>query len=290
VIEPVQSDDALLRDLALAADGPRRLHVWWLGQSGFLCRRDGDVLLFDPYLSDALTRKYDGTDKPHVRMSRRVVDPSALCAVHLITSTHMHTDHADAETLRAIHAANVDATGNRPIVLAAQANVEALRERLGRDGVAPPQIAGAVEGEAFGHPHRDIVATAVAAAHPQLTRDAAGRPTHVAFVVRMGPFTLFHGGDGVLHDGFAEAIRDAARGPIDLAILPINGQVGNMDGADAARLARKIDARLVVPCHYHLFEFNTAEPVERFVPECQRIGQPFRVLRLGERLTLEAWS
>ena len=30
-------------------------------------------LLFDPYLSESLTKKYAQTDKPHVRMTRRAV-------------------------------------------------------------------------------------------------------------------------------------------------------------------------------------------------------------------------
>jgi hypothetical protein len=34
-----------------------------------------------------------------------------------------------------------------------------------------------------------------------------------------------------------------------------------------------------------MFEFNTAPPDE-FVRECERIGQPCRVLRAGERLSL----
>jgi hypothetical protein len=35
-----------------------------------------------------------------------------------------------------------------------------------------------------------------------------------------------------------------------------------------------------------MFEFNTATP-DRFVAECDRLGQPYRVLRNGERVTLE---
>ena len=41
---------------------------------------------------------------------------------------------------------------------------------------------------------------------------------------------------------------------------------------------------LAVPCHYDMFEFNTADP-DAFTAECDRLGQPFRVLRNGERLS-----
>ena len=78
---------------------------------------------------------------------------------------------------------------------------------------------------------------------------------------------------------------------IDLAMLPINGASperrvsGNLDGAEAARLAKAIAARIVIPCHYDMFEFNTATP-DGFVAECKRIGQAFCVLRQGERWSI----
>ena len=55
-----------LMDALLTSD---RLHIWWLGQSGFLVQWQGQRALLDPYLSDSLTEKYAHTDKPHVRMS-----------------------------------------------------------------------------------------------------------------------------------------------------------------------------------------------------------------------------
>jgi L-ascorbate metabolism protein UlaG (beta-lactamase superfamily) len=96
---------------------------------------------------------------------------------------------------------------------------------------------------------------------------------------------VYHSGDTVVHPAvveyleyFTEYHRD-----IDVAILPINGKVGNMNGTDAARLAKAIGAKLVIPCHYEMFEFNTADPRDAFIPECERLGQPYKVLRAGER-------
>ncbi len=75
MIKPALMDDAFLADVATAADDHALLHLWWLGQSGFLVQWLGSYLLIDPYLSDSLTRKYAGTDKPHVRMTERVISP-----------------------------------------------------------------------------------------------------------------------------------------------------------------------------------------------------------------------
>jgi hypothetical protein len=42
---------------------------------------------------------------------------------------------------------------------------------------------------------------------------------------------------------------------------------------------------LAVPCHYDMFELNTASPDE-FARECERLGQRYRILRAGERLSV----
>jgi L-ascorbate metabolism protein UlaG (beta-lactamase superfamily) len=75
---------------------------------------------------------------------------------------------------------------------------------------------------------------------------------------------------------------------VDVALLPINGRAperrvpGNLSGPEAAELAHDIAAKLVIPCHYDMFEFNTATP-DAFAQTCRRLAQPFRILRCGER-------
>ena len=50
LIQPMLSDEALLADVAAARQLKDRLHLWWLGQSGFLIQWQGRHLLVDPYL------------------------------------------------------------------------------------------------------------------------------------------------------------------------------------------------------------------------------------------------
>ena len=104
-------------------------------------------------------------------------------------------------------------------------------------------------------------------------------------MVRCGPWTIYHSGDTVLYDGMVELLRPWK---VDVALLPINGRAperrvaGNLWGREAAWLAKEIGARCAIPCHYEMFEFNTATPDE-LVAECQRLGQRQAVLRCGER-------
>src|SRR5260370_34267203 len=106
MVKPVLQDDAFLADVAAAGHDLANLHLWWLGQSGFLVQWQGRHLLLDPYLSDSLTLKYAATDKPHVRMTERAIEPERLTFIDAVASTHNHTDHFDPDTLRALLAAN----------------------------------------------------------------------------------------------------------------------------------------------------------------------------------------
>jgi L-ascorbate metabolism protein UlaG (beta-lactamase superfamily) len=271
VIAPVQSGAALVEDVR-AAD-PDRLHLWWLGQSGFLVSWSGRHLLLDPYLSDSLTRKYADTDKPHVRMTSLVVEPSALAFVDGVTASHAHTDHLDPDTLRAL--------GDVPIV-APEAHRDLVVERAGRaplgiDDGASVAVAG-------------FEVTAVPAAHEAIEHDDAGRMLHLGYVVRCGPYAIYHAGDTIPYEDQVSRVRGV--GEIEVALLPINGRrperrvAGNLWGDEAAALAHAVGARLAVPMHFEQFEFNT-EPPDAFVAECERLGQPYRVLRAGERLTVD---
>ena len=227
-------------------------HVWWLGQSGFLIGSEGRHLLVDPYLSDSLTAKYEGTETPHVRMAPRVVAPEQLAFVDVVLSTHGHTDHLDAETLRAIGAPLVAPAGNSS-------------NWRGSAVAAPsPDI---VEGEAL--EAGGFRVEAVPAEHP-------GEHC-VGYVIEAGGRRFYHSGD-------TRWLDPGVRG-VDVAFVPINGKLDNLDGPEAARLAQLVEAELAVPCHFDMFEFNTASP-DAFVAECERLGQPCRVLALGERLTL----
>ena len=63
----------------------------------------------------------------------------------------------------------------------------------------------------------------------------------------------------IYHAGDTEAIEPPAH-DVELALVPINGKLDNMDGVEAARLAHAMRAGLAVPMHFEMFEFNTASP------------------------------
>src|SRR5262245_48590998 len=99
MIKAFKKDEDLISEMDALMSDRDHFYLWWLGQSGFLLQWNGKRVLIDPYLSDSLTKKYAATDKPHVRMSERVVDPFLLRNILIVSSSHNHTDHLDAEIL-----------------------------------------------------------------------------------------------------------------------------------------------------------------------------------------------
>ena len=281
MIAAFQKDDVLLADIAAASLDEKTLHVWWLGQSGFLVQWRGERMLFDPYLSDSLTKKYAQTDKPHVRISELCITPHHLTRISRVTASHVHTDHLDGETLMPLATANPGFRLYLPHAICP----EALKRLEGSD------VALCATSEHVQHSEGEWTIRGTVAKHNEVVRDAAGNSHCIGFLVQCGPFRLYHSGDTLWHDDIIAQCR--AFGPIDIAFLPINGNkperrvAGNLDGPEAARLAKEISAQIVIPCHYDLFEFNTASP-DAFIAECRRLHQPFHVLRIGERLDFHA--
>lgn len=279
MIHPQQQDAALIADIASVSPTDERLHVWWLGQSGFLLKQAGSCLLLDPYLSDSLTLKYAATDKPHVRMTARCLAPEQLTGIHTVTASHIHTDHLDAATLVPLARAN---GGIR--LLLPHPILEEARSRLGQ---APVELVGLDAGETVDEAGWQI--TGVAAAHNDLKQDERGRCHYLGFVIRRGGFVIYHSGDTLWHEGLTESLLPAR---CDLMLLPINGNqperrvAGNLNGTEAAALAKACGARLVVPCHYDMFTFNTVT-TEEFTQACERLQQSFQIMQCGERLTLD---
>ena len=279
MIKPLVQDEAFLEDVLRAKTDPDDLHLWWLGQSGFLIQWQGYHLLMDPYLSDSLTKKYEGTNKPHVRMTERLIAPERLDFVDVVTSSHNHTDHLDGETLIPLWKANPKLK-----ILVSRLNVNFAAERL----QVPPErlIPIRADGESIQiHP---FTFHAIPSAHETLEQDETGDHRFIGFLVQVGRWTIYHSGDCIPYDGLVGRLKNWK---IDLALLPINGRdprrgvAGNFSAEEAAQLAKQINAGLVIPCHYEMFEFNTVSP-ETFVKSAEQIGQQYQLLKCGERLDL----
>lgn len=278
LIKAVSRDHDLVREADKLSTDEKHFHLWWLGQSGFLLQWKGKRVLLDPYLSDSLTKKYSGTDQPHTRMSERVIDPELLRNISVVTSSHNHTDHLDAETLIPILNNN---PGIQFIIPEANRDFVAERVRCNRDFPVGLNDGGKVSIGEF-------IFYGIPAKHNEIERDATGNCKYLGYVIQFGKYKVYHSGDSLWFDGMVEILKPFA---VDLALLPINGNdptrkvAGNLNCKEAAELGRAIGAKIVIPCHYDMFTFNTAD-VNDFCKEAERINQPYKVLEGGERFSL----
>jgi L-ascorbate metabolism protein UlaG (beta-lactamase superfamily) len=276
LIPAIKKDEALVAEMDSLLQVQNGFNLWWLGQSGYLLQWQGKRLLLDPYLSDSLTEKYAATDKPHVRMSERVISPELLKNILIVSSSHNHTDHLDKETLVPVLKNNPGIT-----MIIPEANRDFVAGRLGCSRDFPVGLndneSVSIDGFRF---------HGIPAKHNELERDAAGNCKYMGYVIGFGKYHIYHSGDTLLFDGMEELLKPFH---LDLALLPINGNkperkvAGNLDCQEAVTLAKAISAELIIPGHYDMFEFNTADPQD-FAREAKKIDQSYKILAGGERI------
>jgi L-ascorbate metabolism protein UlaG (beta-lactamase superfamily) len=255
------------------------LTISYLGQVGFLFRRQGLNVVIDPYLSDSgasgntiWVRRYDPPIPPH-----------ALREVDLVLCTHDHGDHTDPESLLGILSASPRCRFAGPKISA---------QAMERAGIPASQIT--VLNEGAGLTLRDLMVEPIAAAHEDYETDPEGHHRYLGYLLRWGELTLYHAGDTLVTPELEQAV---GRYAIDIGFLPINGRseerrrqdiVGNMDAAEAvafaAKLAKRNGFRLLVPTHYDLYAVNGADPAD-FTAIWEKTPGPkpaFKTFRPGE--------
>jgi L-ascorbate metabolism protein UlaG (beta-lactamase superfamily) len=276
MIEPLKSGAELIREIEQTVPATGALAIWWLGQSGFLVKSRRGVLVVDPYLSEHLTRKYEHSARPHVRMTRAPLRGGDLKSVELVLTSHKHSDHLDPETLPELLAASTSAVLVLPESLIDHARALGIpgRQLVGTDAGCAIAIGG------FG-------VRAIPSAHERIDKDQQGRHLYLGYVIETEGLRLYHSGDSLAYAGLAGELGPQ---PFDVLFLPINGRdprrgvPGNMTAAEAVDFAAQVRPRFVVPHHYDMFTFNTV-PVETFEAEARRLPPEVRarVLRCGER-------
>jgi L-ascorbate metabolism protein UlaG (beta-lactamase superfamily) len=273
LLPAIKKDEALIAEMDLLMHDDNNFHLWWLGQSGFLLQWNGKKILIDPYLSDSLTKKYAATDKPHTRISELVIRPELLKNISIVTSSHNHTDHLDAETLQPVLRNN---PGIKFIIPEANRDFVAERVKCEKDFPVGLNDGRSVTLDGF-------TFHGIPAKHNEIERDENGNCRFMGYVIEFGDYKMYHSGDTLW---FTEMVSLLKPFTVDVALLPINGYdparkvAGNLNCREAAELAKSIRAQCVIPCHYDMFTFNTAD-VNDFINESQKINQLYYVLKGG---------
>lgn len=228
---------------------------WWLGQAGFLLRYQGQILAFDPYLSDCLARKYAQSIFKHERLMQTPMPARDMKPLHWILCTHRHSDHMDPEALPVLLQSNPQCR----IVGPAAESDHLEKNGLDRDRFVPVREGDQVKLSS------SVSVEVIASAHEELKTNEKGEDHYLGFLVRLGDVTIYHSGDCVPYDGLEKKLIQAG---VDMAFLPVNGRddlrrqqniPGNFHFAEALELCRSVGIPQMVCHHFGMFSFNTVE-------------------------------
>jgi L-ascorbate metabolism protein UlaG (beta-lactamase superfamily) len=265
--------EALLSEIdnAKAADG---VSLWFLGQIGFAVKINETIIYIDALLNDfsdesGTYRVYE----PPFSADKGINADFFLC-------THNHGDHLNLDTLLPQSKANSKTKFAVPYPSKAV---------LTDAGIGQERIISAKEGEIIPlSPGIDLVP--VAAAHPVYEKEN-GCFTCLGYIIRGNGVCIYHAGDTMMNLQLLETLKKYK--PIDIAILPINGEdwertskgiIGNMNIQDAVKLGIALDIDLVIPAHYDMMNTNSVNPAH-FADEMYRLcpNKKYHIFALGEQ-------
>jgi L-ascorbate metabolism protein UlaG (beta-lactamase superfamily) len=173
-----------------------------------------------------------------------------------VLCSHRHGDHMDPGTLPVLAQHNPSCRFVVPRAERASAIKLGLREShliVANDGDTI-RLSDSVELQV------------IPAAHETLQVNEQGEHHFLGFILRLGGTTIYHSGDSVVYQGLAERLGKLR---IELALLPVNGRsqqlnsrgiAGNMNFDEACELCLAAGIRAMIPHHWGMFAFNTADP------------------------------
>ena len=213
---------------------PEQAGLWFIGQAGFVIKSCGKTIVIDPYLSDSVA-------KVSPRLSRAVavpLEPGVLKADIFIV-THDHLDHLDPETFEAYK--YKDST----IFVGPRFACRKLIE--------------------LGIPEKSIVKIDVSETKKVDCVEITGIytvPNEAAVTDTSGYKIEFENGRSVYHTSdtdLSPLVLECAP-EVEVMLVCINGNWGNLDIGKAVELAGKVKPKFAIPHHYDVMELNSENP------------------------------
>lgn len=257
--------------LAQPADTTR---IIWHGHAAFeITTPTGKVLMIDPWLKNP-TNPNAAKDK----------DPlAAITKVDYILITHGHFDHVgDAVELAKKTGARLVTNFELGSNLAKlqgypkqQMGFDSLMNIGGEISVADGEVTidmvPAIHSSGMGNP---------LAGEKESDVTYGGNPAGFVIKIKNGP-TVYHTGDTAYFNDMSVIGEQAP----DVALINIGGHFG-MEPKMAARAARAVRAKLVIPQHYATFPVLT-QNTKSFTDELDKMRIPYKVMQPGTSLSFK---
>ncbi|RKR85315.1 L-ascorbate metabolism protein UlaG (beta-lactamase superfamily) [Mucilaginibacter gracilis] len=256
----------------LAASAPT---VVWFGHSSLLIKTIDCNILIDPVFSNhagpvpGVMRAFGGTKHYHAK---------DMPPIDVLIISHDHYDHLDYRTFKKLRASIKMAVVPMGV-----------GSHLIYWGFDPGKIIELNWNQSVTLP--GVIVTATPAQHHSNRKFTQHDKTlWASYVIQLGSYRLFYGGDG----GYGTHFEQIGRryGPFDLALLECgqyNQPYVHLGLGQPAQAAVDLRARLLQPIHWAKFpEANHPwdEPIETLLQAAQKLGVQVNVPRIGEPYTL----
>ena len=256
-----------------------QLAVFYLGQEGFIFKTpEQKTILIDGFLTGDLL--HEGMARG--RFFDAPILPEDLDFLDAAVFTHDHRDHLDPETVRRLAAVN-----DHVKIIVPAPILSRVRDAYGVPGnqLIPARAQEVIEAAG-------VAIIPIPSAHEELHTDANGDFMELGYRFEFEGLSLYHSGDCCIYDGLAENV-----GPTDVVMLPVNGRsyyklkarlIGNMNLEEAVLLASELQAKLFVPMHYDLYNYNYL-PVSDIPAGIQQYGEGlcYKMFTPGEKMIYE---
>ncbi|MDO9542007.1 MAG: MBL fold metallo-hydrolase [Kiritimatiellia bacterium] len=244
---------------------PGSVAFFFLGQAGFCFNfSNGKTLFLDAYLSDSCYRLFG-----FKRMTPTVIRPEEVSA-DIFFSTHSHADHLDPDALEII-------AKNRGIYFLGSPDCAEIYRQAGIAESRYGILKYGQEKEICG-----LKLKAVYADHGDLAPEAIG------LLIDYDGIKIYNTGDTAYAP---DKIIPSLASEVDVMIAPINGAFGNINAAEACRLAELIRPRILIPAHFWMFVEHNGDPAE-FLKEAEKLPAGIKPLIMapGEKLVYRGKS
>ena len=228
-----------IQSLRSGKPAPGSIRIFWLGQAGFLIMTpSGFKIGIDPYFSDCVARLIPEEGQGFKRLTPPVCQATEPVFDALLIS-HEHNDHFDVDSITGMMShPNTKVYGNAPVI-----------SQMSAMGFKPNRMQTLYKGDSVSLGECTI--TPVDCDHGKLAPEALGLLLDFGFV------RVYYAGDTSLSP---HRLTEAIKAKPEIAILPINGAYGNLDGVQAAKLAGMLDCKICIPCHFWTFSKHRGDP------------------------------
>jgi len=216
--------------------------IFWLGQAGFLLKtHEQHTVMIDPYFSEYVERLFPEMGQGFKRLMPPPCGAEEVNADVLLIS-HEHADHFDVDSFPLM-------MSNGKTKVFTSENVATQMESMGLDMTRVTQVRKGDNAQIL----PECKLRAVDCDHGELAPEALG------FLLDFGFETIYFAGDTALTPARLEA---ALQTKPAIALLPINGAFGNLNGVLAARYAAMLQSKVLIPCHFWTFPLHHGDPQE----------------------------